>query len=140
VTDLCTIADVEALLGYPIPATQTDRVEALIGMASGVVGAAVVLPSGEVPRAVAYVTASMVVRTMANPGQLSSEAIGTYHAGYAAGNMALSEADKETLRPWLITPDGAYSVCTPLAPPCGSVFTAPPFDWERDLDPEGIDA
>jgi hypothetical protein len=73
VADLCTVADVEAILGRPIPADQTERVETLIGMASGVVASAVLLPpDAEVPRPVAYVTASLVVRTMTNPGQLSS--------------------------------------------------------------------
>jgi hypothetical protein len=140
VTDLCTTADVEALLGYPIPAAQTDRVTALIGMASGVVGDAIALPSGDVPRSVAYVTASLVVRTMSNPGQLTSEAIGTYHAGYPGSGMALTDADRDVLRPWLVAEHGAYTVCLPLGQPCGlDDGFCPPFDWERDLDAEAVD-
>jgi hypothetical protein len=137
VTDLCTTDDVAALLGYPIPSDQLPRVQTLIGMASDVVASVCALPSDAVPRSVAYVTASMVVRTMTNPGQLTSEAVGTYHAGYPAGGMALTEADRETLGPWLLVAYAAYSVCLPLGLPCGiGGWSDPPFDWERDLDAE----
>lgn len=132
---LCTVDDVGALLGYPVPADQQPRVETLIGMASDVVGSVIYPVGAEVPRSVAYVTASMVVRTMSNPGQLSSEAIGTYHAGYPAGGMALTANDREVLKPWLVLDFAAYSVCLPLGAPClDSGTVPPPFDWERDLD------
>jgi hypothetical protein len=138
VTDLCTVADVEALLGYTIPLDQVPRVETLIGMASGVVGDLVVIPPAPAttPPAVAYVTASLVVRTMANPGQLTSEAIGTYKASYGAG-MALSESDLDALGPWMPLQPGqrTFNACVPTAPPCGvGDLVPPPYDWERDLD------
>lgn len=135
--DLCDVDDVSAILGYQVPEADVPRVELLIGMASDVVGGAVALPEGDVPRAVAYVTASLVVRTMANPGAaLTSEAIGTYKVGYAVG-MALSETDRAVLAPWLLPAYAAYSVYIPLGSvnPC----VPPPFDWELDLDPESID-
>lgn len=135
-SDLCTISDVEALLGYPIPAEQTPRVNTLIGMASSVVGGYVGEPE-PVPDAVAYVTASLVVRTLANPGQLSSEAIGTYRAAYPAG-MALTDQDKAALEPWMpfVPGERTWNACVPAElPGCGeAVFVTPPFDWERDLD------
>jgi hypothetical protein len=48
--------------------------------------------------------------------------------------MALTEADLETLDPWLRTRPGAgaYSVRTPIV--AGGYTFWPPFDWERDLD------
>ena len=136
-TALCTISDVEALLGYSIPADQTPRVQTLIGMASSVVGAYVGEPE-PVPAAVAYVTASLVVRTLANPGQLTSEAIGTYRASYGQA-MALTETDKEALEPWMPSIPGqrTFNACVPSAPPCDEGYVIPPpYGWERDLDAE----
>lgn len=131
--DLATVDDVSVLLGYPVPADQVDRVTALLSMASSVVNDAVTLPTnGTVPRSVTYVTASLVVRTMANPGQLSTESIGTYRVGYGGG-MTLTDDDRDTLGPWLSSPaDGAYM----LALGGLSYGVWPPWDWERDLDAE----
>lgn len=143
-TDYCTVADVEAVLGYPIPAEQVARVQTLIGMASDVVDGALSVyfeDTASVPRSVAYVTASLVVRTMANPGAaLSSESLGAARFTYPGGGMALTDEDRATLGPWLAPEYDAYTVCTPLAGPCGGDTTViSPFDWERDLDPEGVD-
>src|SRR5215467_12818483 len=115
-TDLCTVADVEALAGYTIPVDQTDRVETLIGFASAAVAAVCRSPLPDPPPAtVTLVTAQLVVRQLANPTQLHNETIGAYQAGYGPAGMQLTDADIELLGTWAIAMVGrrAYSVMTP---------------------------
>jgi hypothetical protein len=130
---LCTPADVEALLGYPLGEAQGPRIATLIEMASAVVGALVAWPPDDPePAAIRYVTASLVVRTIANPGQLESEWVGAYRAGFGGAGMALTDDDVAILGPWIVVEppgDGAYCVATPQ-PRADDMLG--PFGWQQD--------
>jgi hypothetical protein len=117
-TDLCTVADVEALAGYPIPGDQPtqDRVERLIQFASAIVGGACISPLPiPTPDEIAMVTAQLVVRQLANPTAAHNETIGAYQVGYGTPGMQLTDDDYDALGAWgsLATGRSAYSVFTP---------------------------
>jgi hypothetical protein len=130
---LATIADVEALVGAPIPdEAAIARVERLLELASGVVTAACrPLPSDTVPEVVTTVTATLVARQFTNPAMASSEGLAGYRVGYPTAGLALTDADRAALGDWG-TPaagSGAYSVVTP------SPFVGPPdFDLLAGVD------
>lgn len=136
--ELCTTPDIEALLGYTVPEQQSERLSTLILMASAIVEPMVAWPEDdEIPWVVRYVTASLVVRAIANPGQLDSETVGTYRATFTGGGMTLTAEDILLLGPWLVVTQpgqGAYSTWTPTP---GEVLVdtlGGAFAFERDLD------
>jgi hypothetical protein len=115
VTALCTIADVEALSGVPVPPDAEERVGRLIELASAVVVDACIGLPAQTPDTVATVTATLVVRQMANPTGATSEALGTWRVGYKPTGLVLTDDDRAALGPWA-KPEagtGAYSVWTP---------------------------
>lgn len=130
---LATIADVEALVGAPIPADAAPRVERLLELASGVVTAACrPLPTDAVPETVTTVTATLVARQFTNPAMASSEGLAGYRVGYPTAGLALSDADRDALGDWATpgTGSGAYTVVTPSAFACGP----PEFDLLAGVD------
>jgi|SRR5215831_16473561 len=113
---LCTVADVEALVGAPIPPDASARVDRLIELASGIVtDACRPLPTDVVPEVVVTTTATLVARQYLNPSMATQEMLGGYRAGYGTVGMALSDADKAMLGDWATWAVGqrAYSVMTP---------------------------
>jgi hypothetical protein len=115
---LCAIADVEALVGAPIPDDALPRVERLIELASGIVtDACRPLPSDTTPETVTTVTATLVARQFTNPAMATSEGLTGYRVGYAAVGLVLTDADRDNLGDWGTLPagSGAYSVLTPGA-------------------------
>jgi hypothetical protein len=113
---LCTMADVEAMIGAPVPADRTAGVTRLIELASGIVADACrPLPAAATPETVTTVTATLVTRQYLNPSMASSEGLAGYRVGYPAYGLVLTEADRAALGDWAATPAGrgAYSVVTP---------------------------
>lgn len=135
--DLCTVADVEALSGVSTAPADAARVDRLIEMASALVAAAcrqpLPVPS---PAEVAMVTASLVVRQIANPTALVREGIAGYSADYGPG-MELTEADRAALGNWATAAPGTAFYVAPLV---SAVSTATPTGgwpvdwWAHDLD------
>lgn len=112
---LCVIADVEALVGAPIPADATDRVTRLIELASGLVTDACQPLPAVVPDAVCTVTATMVARQYVNPTMATSEGLAGYRVGFASTGLVVTDADRAQLGSWA-APEagtGAYSTVTP---------------------------
>jgi hypothetical protein len=112
---LCTIADVEALVGAPVPDDRKAGVDRLIELASGIVTDACRLLPVETPETVTTVTATLVTRQYLNPSMASSEALTGYRVGYAATGLVLTDADREALGGWAAVQSGrgARSIVTP---------------------------
>jgi hypothetical protein len=128
---LCAIADVEAMIGAPVPAERVPGVTRLIELASGVVaGATRPLPT-ITPDSVTTVTATLVTRQYLNPSMAANESLAGYRVGFSAtSGLLLTDADREALGDWAATPAGrgAYSVVTPspfATGPTGPVDTWP---------------
>lgn len=112
---LCTIADVEALVGAPVPDDRKAGVERLIVLASGIVTDACRPLPVETPETVTTVTATLVTRQYLNPSMASSESLTGYRVGYAATGLVLTDADREALGGWaaMQAGRGARSIVTP---------------------------
>jgi len=112
---LCAIADIEALLGAPVPDDRKPGVTRLIELASGVVAAACRPLPTITPDVVTTVTATLVTRQYLNPSMASSESLAGYRVGYPAHGLTLTEADRDALGDWAGVPSGkgAYSMLTP---------------------------
>lgn len=112
---LCTIADIEALVGAPVPDDRVPGVERLIELASGIVTAACRPLPVVTPETVTTVTATLVTRQYLNPSMASSESLTGYRVGYPATGLALTDGDREALGDWAALPagQGARSVLTP---------------------------
>jgi hypothetical protein len=129
---LASIADVEAVSGNPVAGDERTRVETLIEMASAVVDQATINLPDTTPAVVRAVTASMVVRVMANPTQASSESLGQWRVGYFyARGFGLTEDEEELLGQWLKPSTRAYSVITP-APFAVDEWAEGFIDFSRD--------
>lgn len=126
---LCSIADVEALLGAPIPADSKTGVDRLIELASAIVaGACRPLPTDATPDSVAAVTATLVVRQYTNPSMASSESLQGYRSGFAAYGLVLTSADRDALGDWASTATGKGA---------GTMFTPSRFAYGPDNDLTG---
>lgn len=111
---LCTIADVEALVGAPVPDDRTDGVTRLIELASGIVTDACRPLPTTTPETVVTVTATLVVRQYLNPSMASSESLTGYRVGFSATGLVLTDADRATLGDWAVeSGKGARSIVTP---------------------------
>ena len=112
---LCTIADVEALVGAPVPDDRKVGVERLIVLASGIVADACRPLPVETPETVTTVTATLVTRQYLNPSMASSESLTGYRVGYAATGLVLTDDDREALGGWaaMQAGRGARSIVTP---------------------------
>jgi hypothetical protein len=112
---LCTVADVEALVGAPIPAEALDRVERLITLASGVVTDACRPLPVAVPDTVTTVTATLVARQYLNPSMATSEGLAGYRVGYRQTGMGLTDSERDALGSWGAPApgSGAYTTLTP---------------------------
>ena len=112
---LCAITDVEALAGTTVPTDEVDRVNRLIELSSSVVANACVTLPSPTPDNVALVTATMVVRQLANPSGAVSEMIAGYRAAHKGGAFELTDDLYRLLGPWAAAVPGkaAFSVFTP---------------------------
>jgi len=112
---LCEIADVEALIGAPVPADRVPGVTRLIELASGVVAAGCRTLPTITPDVVTTVTATLVTRQYLNPSMASSEGLAGYRISHSAHGLVLTDADRAALGDWAAVPagKGAYSVLTP---------------------------
>jgi hypothetical protein len=127
---LCTIADVEAMIGAPVPADRVPGVTRLIELASGIVTDACRPLPTSTPETVTTVTATLVTRQYLNPSMASSEGLAGYRVGYGAAGLVLTDADRSALGDWsaIESGRGAYSVLTPspfAVGPTGPVDTWP---------------
>jgi hypothetical protein len=121
---LCSIADVEALLGAPIPADRLPATNRLIELASAIVADACrPLPTDTTPDSVAAVTATLVVRQYTNPSMTSSESLQGFRAGYPAYGLVMTPADREALGDWANTGAGKGA---------GTMFTPSRFAYGPD--------
>lgn len=112
---LCAIADVEAMIGAPVPAERVAGVTRLIELASGVVADATRTLPAAIPDSVTTVTATLVTRQYLNPSMAANESLAGYRVGFTASGLVLTDADRDALGVWAATPSGqgAYSVLTP---------------------------
>jgi hypothetical protein len=98
-----TITDVETQLGRAVTSAETTRVNGLLAQASRIIDAASPAVAARITAgtlnagAVAWITASMVVRFLQVPGGVRSQTIGpisvTYDTGQTAAGMALLPAE-----------------------------------------------
>lgn len=112
---LCAIADVEALVGAPVPDDLVPGVTRLIELASDVVTDACRPLPTETPGTVTTVTATLVTRQHLNPSMAANESLQGYRVGFSAAGLTLTDADRVALGDWaaVATGSGARSVLTP---------------------------
>jgi hypothetical protein len=122
---LCAIADVEALVGAPVPDDRIPGVTRLIELASDIVTDACRPLPATTPGTVTTVTATLVTRQYLNPSMAANESLQGYRVGFSATGLTLTDADRVALGDWaaVATGSGARSVLTPS-----------PFAYGTDAD------